>query len=644
MSSDRPKNPGAGLIRVKVLLLGLAGLGLAAGYCVHPIRSAGLAPEQTRHAEYYVDPVRGDDAGAGTLDRPWKTFKSSISRLKPGQTLFLREGLFFEKEISLAIQGTKDQPITIKSYPGEAPVIDGGIRDFRAPGNDDWQLADPAIQLCVPKNTYPDPNILHGYFEFEGTLYQLVGYDDYAELSAKTQFHDEDAPFYVGPGMHWRKSDRRIYIRLTQSDVARQNGYTLPGLPADPRKLKINLFGNGTALRVPKEAAHVRLEGLTVRFQEYVVEFLPGGASNFAVKDCRFLGGRFHIFVGEDTHDLLFDGIRVDGGVPDWIGWLDVKEGRRPAKHLETPGIKLTRGVHNVEVRNSSFKRLFDGINANGGGSNLYLHHNSFENIRDDCLQLGTHTHHVEVAYNRMIHVSKGPGYQGTRDSEKPGTKYYHHNIIDCSKRWLFARRGTQGRLAIPGRVKFISELGEVWARPVGFHGEKDVRDPWKIYHNTILFGQELNGSGGGFEYPHSPFDRGTPQAVFNNIIVQVADYWLSSSTRVADGSQVFDGNLYYRILTNAMRPLFKQWAGSAGTSDFQSLAQFKGSPLFIESKRYYSPGFENSGAEADPGLDAEYRPAERGPAATGAVSLPADWPGNRGEKFRGAFAPRGSR
>lgn len=626
-----------------LLLLGLTGLALTGEYSLHPLRGGGGAAEKGARTEYYVDPIRGDDAGAGTLDKPWKTLSNSIPRLKPGQTLYLREGLFSEKEISIPVRGTEDQPITIRNYDGESPVVDGGMPDFRVAGNSDWEVADPAIQLYVSKNTYPDPKILHGYFDFDGALYKLVGYDDYAELSAKTQFHSQDVPFYVGPGVHWRKSDRKIYIRLLQSDVARQNGYALAGLPADPRKLKIYLFGNGTVLRAHKEAAYIHLEGLTVRFQEHALEFVPGGAGNFSAKNCRFVGGRFHIFVGEDSHDLLFDGITIDGGVPDWIAWLDVKADRRPAKHLETPGIKLTRGVRNVEVKNSSFQRLFDGVNANGGGSNVYLHHNLFGKIRDDCLQLGTHTHDVEVAYNRMIHVSKGPGFQGTTDSERPGTKYYHHNIIDCSQRWLFARRDAQGKLAIPNRVKYIDERGQVWARPVGFHGENAVKDPWKIYHNTIIFGQELNGTGGGFEYPHGPFDPGTPQSVFNNIIIQVADYWLSSGARVSDGSQVFDGNLYYRIPNNATRPFIKQWAGTKGTYDFQSLTEFKASSLFAESKRYYPRGFENSGVEGDPGLDREYRPATDGPAATGAVSLPAEWPGNRGEKFRGALAPSGS-
>jgi hypothetical protein len=334
-----------------------------------------------------------------------------------------------------------------------------------------------------------------------------------------------------------------------------------------------------------------------------------------------------------------------EGGTPDWIAWLDVKVFGRRAGHMESPAIRITQNVRNVEVRNSTFRRLFDGINSNDGGVNLYIHHNLFEYIRDDVLQLGTHTHDVEVAYNRMIGVSKGPGFQGRGSSARPGTKYFHHNIIDCSKRWLFARRSAGGGLASLSRVKYINERGEVWARPIGSHGANRGVDPWKIYHNTILFGQELNGTGNGLEYMHgSFFDPAEPQEVYNNIIIQVADYWLSSGARVADGSQIFDGNLYHRVPANATHPFLRQWSGTGGARDFQSLEDFKGSPLFSQSKQVHPPGFEHSGQAADPGLDGDYRPAPGGPAASGAVPLPAHWPGSRGEVFRGALPPASDR
>lgn len=70
------------------------------------------------------------------------------------------------------------------------------------------------------------------------------------------------------------------------------------------------------------------------------------------------------------------------------------------------------------------------------------------------------------------------------------------------------------------------------------------------------------------------------------------------------------------------------------------SLAEYHASPLFAESRSHYPPGIENSGTEGNPGLNDHYHPDPKGPAATGAIALPADWPGNKAEAFRGALPP----
>src|SRR5262245_17026631 len=78
----------------------------------------------------FVDPQRGDDANDGTKERPWRTIRAALPRLNPGDTLYLRGGQYFET-VYCAVAGTAEKPITIRSYPGELAVIDGGIPDFQ---------------------------------------------------------------------------------------------------------------------------------------------------------------------------------------------------------------------------------------------------------------------------------------------------------------------------------------------------------------------------------------------------------------------------------------------------------------------------------------------------------------------------------
>src|SRR2546428_5713757 len=53
----------------------------------------------------HVDPMRGDASGDGSEKRPWKTLEAATKHLKPGDTLYLHGGTYFES-VTLALAGT----------------------------------------------------------------------------------------------------------------------------------------------------------------------------------------------------------------------------------------------------------------------------------------------------------------------------------------------------------------------------------------------------------------------------------------------------------------------------------------------------------------------------------------------------------
>src|SRR5690606_6448918 len=79
--------------------------------------------EVAKGPKRFVDAARGDDSAAGTEQAPWKTLNHALRQLQPGDTLYLRGGIYYEK-VSLTRSGTEDAPITIGSYPGELAIID----------------------------------------------------------------------------------------------------------------------------------------------------------------------------------------------------------------------------------------------------------------------------------------------------------------------------------------------------------------------------------------------------------------------------------------------------------------------------------------------------------------------------------------
>ena len=73
---------------------------------------------------YYVDP-NGNDNNSGTLAEPWKTIQKAANTLTPGDTVYVRGGVYNEK-ITLNVSGSANNGyITFRNYENEVPILDG---------------------------------------------------------------------------------------------------------------------------------------------------------------------------------------------------------------------------------------------------------------------------------------------------------------------------------------------------------------------------------------------------------------------------------------------------------------------------------------------------------------------------------------
>jgi hypothetical protein len=77
-----------------------------------------------------------------------------VRRLKPGDTLYLRGGIYYES-VYLTQSGTAQSPIVIAAYPGELPVLDGGLREFLKSPASSWEpVEDGAPDEYASAKTY----------------------------------------------------------------------------------------------------------------------------------------------------------------------------------------------------------------------------------------------------------------------------------------------------------------------------------------------------------------------------------------------------------------------------------------------------------------------------------------------------------
>ena len=101
----------------------LAGALLLAGSGCLP---SSPAPAATATVRYVA--TSGSDAAAGTKARPWRSLQYALSRLQPGETLYVRGGTFVENvhiSASRMHAGTPSEPVKVIAYPGERPVVKG---------------------------------------------------------------------------------------------------------------------------------------------------------------------------------------------------------------------------------------------------------------------------------------------------------------------------------------------------------------------------------------------------------------------------------------------------------------------------------------------------------------------------------------
>jgi hypothetical protein len=70
---------------------------------------------------FHVSP-EGNDADAGTLERPWRTIQKALDSLEPGQRVLVHGGIY-EEDLVVARAGTPEAPITIAAQSGESVVL-----------------------------------------------------------------------------------------------------------------------------------------------------------------------------------------------------------------------------------------------------------------------------------------------------------------------------------------------------------------------------------------------------------------------------------------------------------------------------------------------------------------------------------------
>lgn len=590
----------------------------------------------------FVDATRGDDTAAGTERAPWKTLRHALRQLKPGETLYLRGGTYYEK-VFLSRSGTEQAPITIASYPGEVAVLDGGLREFVEQPEKSWEpFSGGAAGEFVSTKTYPDAasrqvphQFLPGAWEpmwgieddrplalghFADSMVPLHGYRIAADLRSANELWvggKELRDIYGGPGLWFNRDTGRIHIRLAHHRLDGLGDRAYRG-ETDPRRLPLVIaagFGEDV-LRV-SGVKHVRIQDLVLRGATGSPLVHVYGAENIELDHVTVFGGFPGLLVNA-AKNIRVSNSAFRGLAAPWTSRAHMKyrgtasyqivlQNNQPLnENIEFAWCEFT------DDHDFAFLRYVKG---------LKFHHNLVDNFNDDGLECGPklRSHTLFISQNRigacLIPLSQHEldKDESPLDHDPRAGAFVFRNVFDL-------RAGTYS--SPPEKPDptgaFLHREGHL----VGDHGSPTY-PVIHFYHNTVLrktpvFRDYFLFGLGAQGLSHSERD------VFNNIFVQAEGVPGASFAGMQQAANLREGgNLIWGIKD-----------GPELKSD--PFAKFRSSRLFEDSRKRYEPGWTTQDRIVDPKFvslvadattPADLRLQPGSPAVNAGVAIPAEWP-----------------
>jgi len=503
-------------------------------------RGAGRFPGSADKCTYYVS-TTGSDRNNGTLQGPWQHLQKALDTVAPGQTVCLRGGTYYESPTATR-SGSATAPITIQSYAGESAVIDSGPQEFHAPGNHDWEVADPLIGEFRSTKIFPSGRswaYIEGIAHYMNERVALVPYASAAAFRAtNSAYVDRSTQFYVGPGTFYDASDRRIHIRMAKTAAMKyaEERYTkvLSSDIADPREYSIRLSQAQSTLQI--RASYLTIRNLTLNQAYFTISI--ENAHDITLDGLTVWMGYYTIEgSGPDVYNITVENSRIYGDNPYWIFWSDMNTAPFPAVNLGGTSIYMKSGTHDWQIQRNHIRGAgLDLIAPTTNEYNIFVHSNRIENCGDDALEAegSVNVGHMEWYDNYISNcLTTAEIGQSGKTRSFSGPLYIYRNVIVLLREMPISRKA--GLIAWNGGTQYC--CSEYMFKQSG----KDyVNSNIHIYHNTLVM---LASSLSGLNLtPQDP----TNSHIANNLLIMINGN-VNQTYRTGPG-QLVDGNLYWKI------------------------------------------------------------------------------------------------
>ncbi|MCA9173899.1 MAG: hypothetical protein KDB14_05370 [Planctomycetales bacterium] len=613
--------------------------------------AAPVAPVMAPGKLWHVDPTRGDDAGDGGEQQPWRTLAYATRQLQPGDTLLLRGGVYYER-LALTRSGEQQRPITIRAYPGELPVVDGGLREFRERPEQAWMPLDGGAEgEYVSTATYPGVDarraptqFLPASWEpmwgiederplalghFGDSMVPLHGYRLLADLRAKNELWTgnkqqmSELGLYGGPGLWFNRETQRVHIRLAHHQMAGLEGNAYRG-ETDPRRLQLSIaLGFGEEVMRIVGLHDVALQGIVFRGATGSPLLHVYGSQRVTLDHLTLFGGFPGLLVNA-SQQIRVTHSAFRGLAAPWTS-------RAHMKYRGTASYQIVfrneQPINeDIELANCEFTDDHDFAFLRYV-KNLQFHHNLVDNFNDDGLECGAklRDHTLYIYQNRigrcLIPITQHEIMkdEAPLDHDEGSGVHIYRNVFDM-------RGGVYKSPPAEPDATGAYLRGE--GHLAGDHGSP-IWPVMRVYHNTFvretpvfrnyfLFGLGAQGL------------RQNERDVFNNLFVQTDRVPGVVILGKDPGKLREGGNLIWGVTEGRELP------DEPAKASALWFAKFRRSPLFALSQQVHEPGWTTQDRVADPrfvklssavGEADDLRLRDDSPAIDFGRPLPESWP-----------------
>ncbi len=552
----------------------------------------------------YVDSAKGDDSWVGSKERPLRTVSHGITRLKPGGTLCLRAGTYYEN-VSISVSGEPGRPLTLCGFPGEVAILDGGLADFQKDAPSAWEPSpDGAPGVFRSVKTYPNLRQFVGHLGDSGL--GLQSYNHAADLRATNEKiayprgggkGADILPVYCGPGIWYDPDTGRLYVRLAHTSLGGVSNYAGE---TDPRKVSLVLAPfRSIPLRLDG-ARHVVLRGFVIRGGGHDTVVMDQ-AEDIRLENMTIWAGTYGMRM-TGTQRLVMRHCGVHGICAPWTFRSDSRKRAYPGRperdisRLNSHALIVIEAGKEFSVFANpnnddwdigycTFSDSHDGVYI--GGINLRFHHNLLKNFEDDGIYLspmyptgkeGATLLIYENLFRGMITALAVGGFESTSDRV-----FLFRNVFDLRSAVRYNRPTAEGTRD-GGKPAPAFYRGQA----AGKHGSKPPWPETAAYQNT--------------------FAALEPQAAMEMGLLSYA---------VAERPFVLQNNLFLHLAGLPEMPPRGNSPGVQNISNFHwSPASDSGAPPVLE-------------VPSDPTNPADFRPAP-GRIVPEGTPLPPEWPDSR--------------